>query len=96
MVFVVDDLLTFPLSFAGVEMLPNYFTMMFNAVCNYALDQIIGEIQDKIKENRMEFELGEVDKKQSDFMHRMLIKHLRNAELEKREVLGASVKVVGA
>jgi len=95
MVLVIDDLLTLPLSLAGVELLPNYFTTIFNALHRHALDQIIEETQNKIKENRMEFEMGGMDKKQFDFRHRMLIRYLRDAELAKREVLGVGTKITG-
>lgn len=66
MVVVVDDMILLPLSFVGIEPTPNIIIMSFNAVHKHALEEMYPTegIQDKIKENRMKYELGELSRKE--------------------------------
>lgn len=59
---IVDDLLTLPFAFLNLNLAPNIFIMIFESLDNFARDTLIEEINDRIKENRLLYELGELEK----------------------------------
>lgn len=96
MVFVVDDVIMMPLSFAGIEPLPNYFTIVFNGLYKHALEQQypLEKIQDSIKENRMEYELGEIRKEEYEKAQEELNQKLSIAKKVRNMNLGARTNIL--
>lgn len=95
---MVDDILTLPLAFAGIEALPNYFTIVFNAIHRHALEEMypLGKIQDAIKENRMEYELREISKEEYGKVSKELNRKLNIAKKVKEMNLGVRTNILKA
>ena len=98
MVIVVDDIVLLPLAFAGIEPLPNYFTIVFNAIHKHTLEEMypLGKIQDAIKENRMEYELEEVSKEEYEKITKELNQKLNIAKKVKEMNLGIRTNIFKA
>ena len=98
MVLVVDDVLTLPLAFAGIELLPNYFTIVFNALHKQALEEMypLEKIQSAIKENRMEYELGEISKEEYEKTSKESNQKLSIAKKVKEMNLGVRTNIMDA
>ncbi|MFH1337573.1 MAG: hypothetical protein ABIH55_01725 [Nanoarchaeota archaeon] len=91
MVLVIDDLVLLPLAFVGVEPVPNMFMLVFKGLHKHILEQMypLDRIQDAIKENRMEFELGETAKTDYEKRHKDLMKQLEMAKKVRETVIEA-------
>ncbi|MEK6875804.1 MAG: hypothetical protein AABX63_00210 [Nanoarchaeota archaeon] len=98
MVIVVDDIVLLPLAFAGIEPLPNYFTIVFNALHKQALEEMypLEKIQNAIKENRMEYELGELSKEKYEKATKELNQKLNIAKKVKEMNLGVRTNIMMA
>jgi len=93
MVIMVDDTLTLPLAMGGVEVLPNYYSIVFNALHKHTLEEMypLEKIQNAIKENRMEYELGEINKEEYEKASKELNRKLNMAKKVKEMDLGAKI-----
>ena len=98
MVVVVDDMVLLPLSFAGIEPLPNYFTIVFNTLHKQALEEMypLEKIQNAMKENRMEYELGEISKEGYEKASKELNQKLSIAKKVKDMNLGVRTNIFKA
>ena len=98
MVVVIDDILTLPLAMAGIEPLPNYFTIVFNALHKQTLEEMypLEKIQSAIKENRMEYELGDMSKEEYEKVSKELNQKLNIAKKVKDMNLGVRTNIFKA
>lgn len=76
--FIIDDLL---LRSLGISIPPFDMIWVLETVKNFAEQQRFNlvEISDKLKENRMLFEFGEIKKEEYEKVKRMLIKRREEA-----------------
>ena len=87
MVLVIDDTLLIPIALLDQEEVlpiisPNIYMMVFNTLRKHALEQMypVDKIQSSIKENRMEYEFGEINKKEYEERNNELMERLRVAK----------------
>lgn len=92
---MVDDTILLPLAFAGIEPLPNYYTIVLNTLHKQALEEMhpLEKIQDAIKENRMSYELGEISKEEYEKVSKELNRRLNIAKKVKEMDLGVRTNI---
>ncbi|MFH1239905.1 MAG: hypothetical protein V1672_01705 [Candidatus Diapherotrites archaeon] len=94
---MVDDLLTLPFAFVGMELLPNYFTIIFNAIYKHTLEEMypLDKINDAIKENRMLYEFDELTTKEYEATKKQLMEKLEMAKKVRDMDLGPRLDILG-
>jgi len=97
MVLMVDDLLTLPFAFIGVELLPNYFTIIFNSIYEHALEEMypLDKTNDAIKENRLLYEFNELSTKEYEARKKRLMETLSMARKVREMDLGPKLDIFG-
>ena len=97
MVLMVDDLLTLPFAFVGIELLPNYFTLIFNSIYEHTLEEMypLDKTNDAIKENRLLYEFGELTTKEYNTRKKGLMERLEMAKKVRHLNLAPKLDIMG-
>ena len=95
---IIDDVILFPLAIMGIEPVPNLFRMIFDAIHKNTLKEMypLEKTESEIKENRLEFELGEISREEYEKINKELMdklkiaKQVRELNFDKRmDILGS-------
>jgi hypothetical protein len=90
--FIIDDLIlrAFGLSLPGLDMI-----WLFEQIRNFAYTERQGQIKDKIKENRMLYELGDITRDEYERTNSVLTQKLKLAERVNEMNLNSRLNILG-
>lgn len=103
MVLVIDDTLLLPIAMLDQNealpvITPNIYMMIFNTLRKHALEEMypVDKIQGLITENRMEYEFGEISKKEYEERNNELMERLRVAKKVREMEFKGRVDILNA